>query len=242
MLTHTTPRAKALLVALALSALLLTSCGGGGYDYQIDMTEYNAAINAEGDVYLTLVNKENPVAETFVPANLTALDPALTLYGKTVELEANVALAAEALVLELHALGYEDIVVTSGYRSYSYQQSLHNNYINKEQEAHPDWTRARCEAQVLTYSALPGQSEHQTGLCLDLISTENVVLDETFADHPAYAWLTENAHRFGFILRFPEGEEKHTGYSYEPWHYRFVGVETATKLYNRGLTLEEYLD
>jgi D-alanyl-D-alanine carboxypeptidase len=77
---------------------------------------------------------------------------------------------------------------------------------------------------------------------VDLISTKNVVLDETFADNPAYAWLTENAHNFGFILRYPKGDEATTGYSYEPWHYRFVGVEAATRIREKGWTLEEYTD
>ena len=106
---------------------------------------------------------------------------------------------------------------------------------------HPNWTEAQCRAEVLTYSALPGQSEHQTGLCMDLISTKNVTLDETFADNPAYAWLVENAHSFGFILRYPKDKEGITGYSYEPWHYRFVGVEAATAIHEQGITLEEYL-
>jgi D-alanyl-D-alanine carboxypeptidase len=107
---------------------------------------------------------------------------------------------------------------------------------------HPDWTLEQCSAEVLTYSALPGESEHQTGLCVDLISIENVVLDETFAHHPAYAWLVDHAHFFGFILRYPEGKEGITGYSYEPWHFRFVGLETAAKIHKKGLTLEEFTD
>jgi D-alanyl-D-alanine carboxypeptidase len=77
---------------------------------------------------------------------------------------------------------------------------------------------------------------------MDLISTASPTLNETFADHPAYAWLIENVHNFGFILRYPKGEEGTTGYTYEPWHYRFVGVEAASKIYRKGLTLEEYLD
>ena len=95
---------------------------------------------------------------------------------------------------------------------------------------------------MLTYSARPGTSEHQTGLCMDLIvGGANPVLDESFADHACYRWLVENAHKFGFILRFPKGKETVTGYSYEPWHYRFVGVEAATEIYRRGITLEQYL-
>ena len=234
---------RATVAILAVTALL-SSCGGGlpNYDYQIDMKHYQKAITAKGKAYLTLVNKQNPCGVDYTPESLSVIPAELTLYGKEVQMEASAALAAEALVLELRARGYEDMAVTSGYRSYEYQQILFNTYLGKEMAAHPDWTAAQCEAEVLTYSALPGESEHQTGLCRDLISTRNVVLDESFAENPAYAWLMENAHNFGFILRYPKGKEGTTGYSFEPWHYRFVGVEAATKIYEKGLTLEEYLD
>ena len=233
---------KTAVAALALIALL-SSCGGAGlpnYDYEIDMKDYQNAVTVTDRSYLILVNKENPCGESYVPENLSAVPAELTLYGKEIKLEENAALAAEALILELHARGYEDIVITSGYRDYAYQQVLFNTYLGNEMTKHPDWTAEQCRAEVLTYSALPGESEHQTGLCVDLISNQNVVLDATFANHPAYAWLTENAHNFGFILRYPEGEEGTTGYSFEPWHYRFVGVEAATKIHQKGLTLEEY--
>ena len=232
---------KIAVTALALTTLL-SSCGGGlpHYDYQIDMKEYRNAITVKGRTYTTLVNKENPCGADYVPENLSTIPAELTLYGKEVKMEYNAALAAEALVLELRKRGYEDIAITSGYRSYEYQQVLFNTYLGNEMGKHPDWSQAQCEAEVLTYSARPGESEHQTGLCMDLISTENVVLDETFANNPAYEWLTENAHCFGFVLRYPKGEEDVTGYSYEPWHYRFVGVEAAAKIHEKGLTLEEY--
>ena len=143
---------------------------------------------------------------------------------------------------ELRARGYNDIAITSGYRTYDYQQGLFNTYLANEAAAHPDWTQKQCEEKVLTYSARPGTSEHQTGLCIDLISQKNVVLDETFAQNPAYAWLIENAHHFGFILRYPAEKTAITGYDYEPWHYRFVGVQAATAMHKSGATLEEYLD
>lgn len=235
--------ARIAVAAVALTALL-SSCGGGlpDYDYQIDMKNYENAVTAGGKVYRTLVNKENPCGTDYTPDNLSAIPAELTLYGKEVQMEATAALAAEALVLELRARGCEDIAITSGYRSYEYQQILFNTYLGNEMSKHPDWSVAQCEAEVLTYSAKPGESEHQTGLCMDLISVQNPVLDESFADNPAYEWLTENAHSFGFILRYPKGKESTTGYTYEPWHYRFVGVEAATKIYEKGLTLEEYLD
>ena len=229
------------VAALAMTALL-SSCGGGlpNYDYQIDMKPYENAITASGKTYLTLVNKENPCGTDYVPEDLSVIPAELTLYGKEVQMEPAAALAAEALIRELHAAGFEDIRITSGYRSYEYQQILFNTYLGNEMKKHPDWTLEQCSAEVLTYSALPGESEHQTGLCVDLISTENVVLDEAFAQRPAYAWLVDHAHFFGFILRYPEGKEGITGYSYEPWHFRFVGLETAAKIHKKGLTLEEF--
>ncbi len=231
------------VAAVALTALL-SSCGHGlpNYDYQIDMNEYEAAIMVSDKAYLKLANKQNPLDSSYAPDSLDYIRTDLTLYGKEIQLESTVALAAEALVRELHALGYEDIVITSGYRSYEYQQILFNTYLGNEMAAHPDWTQAQCEAEVLSYSARPGESEHQTGLCVDLISLHNAELDESFAQNPAYTWLVENAHCFGFVLRYPKGKTDVTGYSYEPWHYRFVGVKAATAMHEKGMTLEEYLD
>lgn len=234
---------RAAVAALSVT-LLLASCGknkGPSYDYEIDMEPYESAITVKDKSYLILINKQNPVGTDYAPAKLSALPAELTLYGKNIPLESNAALAAEALIRELHALGHQDIVVTSGYRDYAYQQILFNTYLGNEMAKHPDWTEAQCRAEVLTYSAFPGESEHQTGLCVDLISTQNVVLDESFAQNPAYAWLVENAHHFGFILRYPAEKEGITGYTYEPWHYRFVGVEAATVIHEKGITLEEYL-
>lgn len=198
-------------------------------------------INTKNTEYLVLLNKTHPSGASYCPPDLTKLDSELTLYGKEIELRLYAAKAAEALVKELHAQGYTDIVVTSGYRSYSYQQSLFNTYIEQEKAAHPTWTDAQVRDLVLTYSAAPGTSEHHTGNAIDLISTNYVSLDETFAQNPAYEWLQQNAHRFGFILRYPADKTDITGYSYEPWHYRFVGADAATEIHERGLTLEEYL-
>lgn len=245
-----TKRTLRLTAAVALTAAaLLTGCSGESdkkeadkYDYQIDMSAYEKAISTKDKAYLLLANKQTVLGSDYAPASLSALPKELTLYGKDVELESTVALAAEAMVREMNACGYTDIRITSGYRSYKYQQSLFNTYLNNEMAAHPDWTQKQCEELVLTYSARPGTSEHQTGLCLDLISENHVSLDESFAQNPAYAWLTENAHHFGFILRYPADKTEITGYAYEPWHYRFVGVKAATAIHEDGVTLEEYLD
>lgn len=118
-----------------------------------------------------------------------------------------------------------NIYISSGYRSYSYQEGLYNNYVSWYGKATAD-----------TFSARAGHSEHQTGLAIDVNS-----VDDSFAGTPESVWLANHAHEFGFIIRYPEGKENITGYKYEPWHIRYLGVEKATEVYNSGLTLEEYL-
>lgn len=217
-----------------LSATLLLACGCA------DVNEPEVEEPLEKPL---LANKQYPLGEDYAPEKLSQIPTDLTLYGKNIGMENEAAEAAVQLLRALHKAGYTDIMITSGYRTYAYQQSLFNTYLSQEQAKHPDWSRERCEQEVLTYSARPGTSEHQTGLCMDLISTQNVVLDESFAENPVYAYLQENAHRFGFILRYPEGKESVTGYTYEPWHYRYVGVAVAEKMHaeDPSMTLEEYL-
>ena len=91
-------------------------------------------------------------------------------------------------------------------------------------------------------SAKAGQSEHQTGLAMDItLKSLNYELTTSFGNTAEGKWVEKNAHNYGFIIRYPEGKEDITGYSYEPWHIRSVGVDLATKIYNSGLTYEEYL-
>ena len=112
----------------------------------------------------------------------------------------------------------------SGFRSYELQKSLYNRYSDRDGKEAAD-----------RYSARPGHSEHQSGLAIDLNE-----ISSSFKDTAAGKWVAENCHKYGFILRYPQGKEAQTGYMYEPWHIRYVGVDTATKIYNSGLCLEEY--
>ena len=114
----------------------------------------------------------------------------------------------------------------SPYRSYSTQKSLYNGYVSRSGKAQAD-----------TYSARPGHSEHQTGLAVDINCAST---SANFQNTKEYAWLIKNCYKYGFILRYPEGKQYLTGYIYEPWHYRYVGVETATKVTQLGITYEEY--
>ncbi len=114
--------------------------------------------------------------------------------------------------------------VLSGYRSYYDQRWIYNDYLNYDPIELVD-----------TYSARPGHSEHQSGMAVDLCS-----LSQAFGQTAEGIWLAEHAHEYGYILRYPAGKEHITGYKYEPWHFRYVGVDLATHLADTGLTLEEY--
>ena len=105
----------------------------------------------------------------------------------------------------------------------------------------PSLTQEEAEAIVQTYSAVPGESEHHSGLCVDFISSTMSDLDETFADNEAYDWLLANAWKFGFILRYPKDKVDITEYSFEPWHWRFVGRDAALEMLRTGECFEEYL-
>ena len=135
------------------------------------------------------------------------------------------------MATDAKALGF-DFVAFSGFRSYEYQTTLYNNYVNRDGKEAAD-----------RYSARPGHSEHQTGLAFDIgeKSQQDLWLTADFGETPAGKWLADNAHNYGFILRYPEGKEDVTGFMYESWHFRYLGVENATEVKNTGLTLEEYL-
>ena len=115
--------------------------------------------------------------------------------------------------------------MTSGYRSYYDQEYIYNGYVARDGQAEAD-----------TYSARPGHSEHQTGLAYDLND-----LASNFGETPEGKWVAENCHKYGFIVRYPKEKEAITGYIYEPWHIRYLGVEKATEVYESGLCLEEFL-
>lgn len=163
---------------------------------------------------ILIASKRYPLPSTFAP-------------GESAEArEAFEALAAEAKLSD-----YE-LVAFSTYRSFDYQQQLYDRYVSNDGVDAAD-----------RYSARPGYSEHQTGLAFDIgeLHFEQHFARESFGETPAGQWLAANAHKYGFIMRYPNGKEKITGYMFEPWHFRYVGVDHATKIYEANTTLEEYL-
>lgn len=130
-------------------------------------------------------------------------------------------------------------LVASGYRSSEKQQQLLEEEIVKNAGAGMNEEEAREDALLTVAPA--HYSEHETGLAVDIVAVTNQRLDETQESTPENIWLQENCYKYGFILRYPKGKEEVTGFSYESWHFRYVGKDVAKEIYDRGITLEEYL-
>ena len=172
------------------------------------------------DGYLLICNKFHYLKSNYVP-NLKSLPGS---YGGG-QME---KVAADAFMKMADAAkkdGYS-LRNVSGYRSYNTQKYLYNNYVSRDGVKNAD-----------TYSARPGSSEHQTGLATDINTASSAA---HFENTKTYAWLIKNSYKYGFILRYPEGKTFITGYKYEPWHYRYVGIEVAKIIYDKQITYEEY--
>lgn len=205
-------------------------------EFTADLSAYEEYMNpTDRDAYLTLINVEHKLSETYIPNDLVNVTDTRKDGRATQQLREYAAKALEAFFIEMRACGVTDVSVTSGYRSYSYQVQLFEQRV----AMYPSLSRADAEARAATVVAIPGSSEHQSGLCIDMHNLS--AADVSFANTASFKWVSENAHKFGFILRFPEDKVDMTGISYEPWHYRYVGRYHATRIYESGLCLEEYV-
>ncbi|MBQ7474293.1 MAG: D-alanyl-D-alanine carboxypeptidase family protein [Clostridia bacterium] len=204
-----------------------------------DLSSYETYMNPpDASEYLVLVNADHPLSAASVPEDLTDLPMTRQDGRATAKARLYAANALEALFAEMAAMGFDDVSVTSGYRSYADQTALFENYVAGELEADPSLSREAAEEIVTTYSSRPGTSEHQTGLSVDMHNMEYA--NAEFANTEVYRWLEENAWKFGFILRFPEGKTDLTGVKFEPWHWRYVGRAAAYAIKEQKLCLEEY--
>lgn len=172
-----------------------------------------------------LVNKYYRLDENYIPNDLVPVDLKCAI-NKNLLVRKEAKKAFEEMCTDMRALNLT-IKIISAYRSYQAQQILYDNYINKEGQKAAD-----------TYSAKPGHSEHQTGLAVDIYNGIMNYTNFNYTDE--YKWISNNAHQYGFIIRYPKDKEHITGYKYEPWHLRYVGKELATYLYHHHLTLDEY--
>ena len=176
------------------------------------------------DTNYLLVNKFNYLDSNYIPNNLELLDNSYAKSGIYLVKEAKDNI--ERLIDQAKEDGM-NIRVISAYRSYTYQENLYNNYVKNDGVELAD-----------TYSARPGYSEHQTGLVVDLTRAYDNF--NNFENTDEYNWMIENAANYGFILRYPKDKEDITTYSFEAWHYRYVGVELAQKIKASNLTFDEY--
>lgn len=183
---------------------------------------------------MVLVNKEFGLPDGYAPADLVRPNVAFSFGDQDIEKSYLRKEAAEALEKMFAEAANQNIQLyaVSGYRSYDRQVQVFNNEVQNVGKE-----------KAVQVVALPGTSEHQTGLSMDISSeSANFALSEQFGETPEGKWLLENAHKFGFIQRYPKGKEEITGYQYESWHFRYIGVKPATEIYENGLTLEEYFN
>ena len=189
--------------------------------------------------YLILVNSENPLDENYIPADLVDIRSTRADGREIQKMRKAAAEALENMIDEMKRCGVYDknLTVTSAYRSFEYQKYLFDTYVKNRTDGGMSYDEAYKEVSKTT--ALPGCSEHQSGLCVDFHNKSYA--NVSFAETEQYKWIEKNAHSFGFIVRYPSGKENITGISFEPWHLRYVGEENATRMYENSLCLEEYL-
>lgn len=181
--------------------------------------------------YLVLVNNKNPMKDGYVP-ELTELEPDYSV-------DSRIAKAAKQMLQDAEDAGLH-ILICSAYRSVERQEQVFNESLEERLDRGMGYWDAFADNRLSV--AEPGTSEHALGLALDLISNQYTELDEGQEQTKEAKWLKENCHKYGFILRYPPEKTDITGIIYEPWHYRYVGVEDATKIMELGITLEEYLE
>lgn len=184
----------------------------------------NLISNDDASKIDVLVNKYHKLDENYEPSDLTIIDSKYASGTQKLRKEAQIKFEEMASDMAKENL---KIYAGSTYRSYTYQKGLYDRYVKKDGFAAAE-----------TYSARSGYSEHQLGLAVDIVNDKWDYLSENDKE---YDYLVKNSYKYGFILRYPRGSEYITGYMFEDWHFRYLGIELATKVFNSGLTYDEYI-
>lgn len=205
---------------------------------QINKNQSNISTNnnediqvvAKPDAITVLVNKQNKLPDSYIPKDLVYTKiPFIVSERERTEMRKEAADAIEKLFKGAGEQGIH-LLGVSAYRSHISQVELFNSYVKRD-----GYEKAR------TYSALPGTSEHETGLSIDVTGGNGKCsASECFGYTKEAKWLQQHAAEYGYIIRYPKGKEAITGYEYEPWHLRYVGKTIAKEITDRGITLEEY--
>ncbi len=178
---------------------------------------------------LMLVSEGYPLAEGYVPV--------LTTIESRWQVDERIAGAAESMLDDCRDAGL-DPIICSAFRSVDQQEALFADRIGRSKAEGLEADAAVSSAAEIV--AVPGSSEHHTGLALDIVAYDYQLLDEGQEETPENQWLREHCAEYGFILRYPPGKTGETGIIYEPWHFRYVGVKAAREIMEQGITLEEY--
>ncbi len=182
--------------------------------------------------YLTLVNQDNPLPVDFTVPELTELSSGMSIDSRAYP-------ALQEMMDAARADGLEPLICSS-FRTRDYQENLYREEIQRYEDR--GLSPQEAEAEASRWVALPGTSEHELGLAVDIVDVEYQILDESQEETQVQQWLIQHCCEYGFILRYPTDRSEVTGIAYEPWHYRFVGREAARAITESGLTLEEYLE
>lgn len=189
-----------------------------------DQSQYS--VNDAHSIWV-VVNKGRKLPGGYTPTNLVA--PGVMARSSGTLLRSDIAPQLKKLFADADKSNLK-LMVVSGYRSYNTQSSVYSSYVSRDGQTAAD-----------TYSARPGHSEHQTGLAVDIGSTaRSCELEQCFGDTAEGKWLATNSYKYGFIIRYQQSQEKLTGYTYEPWHLRFLGSGLASEIQGRGQTLEQF--
>lgn len=195
--------------------------GDDGVRLNVNLSDWN----------LILVNPT-----TYLPEGFSV---ELAKYNDSHSVDARIVDALKEMVSAMKAQGLSPVICSS-YRTQQKQQSLFDNQVNRLKNKGMSDEQAR--AQAGTVVAIPGTSEHQTGLAVDIVALSYQILDEKQEETAEQQWLMEHCHEYGFILRYPSNKSEVTGIIYEPWHYRYVGKEVAQDMKNKDICFEEWLE
>lgn len=228
-------------VAIALAAALIllslhkqtpskVSSNSSNRTIDVSFNKRQYSINDPASLWV-VVNKGRALPSTYVPEGLAS--PNIPIRPNAISDERLVGgqmkMPLESLAAAANQAGYQ-LMLASGYRSYATQQAVYGNFVTQMGMSEADKSSAR-----------PGHSEHQTGLAADLEPTSRKCeIQQCFGDTPEGQWLAANSYKYGFIIRYAQGNEPLTGYEYEPWHVRYLGASLAQQIHQSGETLEQF--
>ena len=202
----------------------------GGIGFLMRDKPFTGRKQLSDDWRLLLVNHDNPIPKGY--------QTELCRFSDGVYVDERICNDLQAMMDAAHDAGLSPVICSS-YRTTEKQQALYEREV--QQYLDKGYSRKKAKAEAAKWVAVPGTSEHQTGLALDIVDLNYQILDKAQEQTPVQKWLMEHSCQYGFILRYPNEKSDITGICYEPWHYRYVGKDAALAIFTQQITLEEFL-